>query len=120
MSQGTGSSRRGEKGAAGGFIQINEYPTGATRAPRNFDEDYSSPAGRGDTMGQRYYESETSPAWYNVKEWSGRRKLTVGLIAAAVIALAIAIPVVVVRNQAKANSYPAYAKLNYALADTCE
>jgi hypothetical protein len=66
-----------------------------------------------DTKMSRYDEDERPP-WY-------KRRLTwaIGLLL-IIIAIAVPIAVVTVRNNQWQNRYPDYSKLNYALSDTCE
>lgn len=60
-------------------------------------------------------EDTLAPRWYEVKHWSKKVWLLVGLGIAIIIAIIIVIAVVVSRN----NRYPNYSKLNYSLKETC-
>jgi len=59
-------------------------------------------------------QSSASAAWYNVKHWS---KLTIGLVAAGIVAILIIIIVVPV-EETKNDKYPNYSALNYTLNNT--
>jgi hypothetical protein len=68
--------------------------------------------------GPYYYEEEPlRDPWYNPRYWRKRTWIVLGV--AAVIVIAIAVPVGITVDRAR-NRYPNYSKLNYALAETCE
>lgn len=62
-------------------------------------------------------EGSLSPRWYEWRYWGRRKWIMIGVGAALILAIVIAVAVVVSRKDKR---YPDYTKLNYRLSESCK
>lgn len=93
-------------------MQRHEYKPGGV--PPTYEELYA-PSARGPRDSGGIRKAQTTMPWWNPRYW--RKRVWISLAALIVIIIIIAVAVGV--TQAKANAYPDYSEVSYALSETC-
>lgn len=82
--------------------------------PPSYDEAVKNNATDNMAQAQAQGVGANSSQWWNVKAWSKKAWIIVGVIIAIIIVIVVVVPVEVTEK----NAYPSYTTLNYSLSET--